>query len=52
MLLEDVWNFHFDPRTSVVESHVSRLRAKIDRGFQGELVQTIRGAGYRLGDAA
>jgi two-component system OmpR family response regulator len=52
MLLEDVWNFHFDPRTSVVESHVSRFRAKIDRGFQGELVQTIRGAGYRLGDAA
>jgi two-component system OmpR family response regulator len=52
MLLEDVWNFHFDPRTSVVESHISRLRAKIDRGHAVELVQTIRGAGYRLGDAA
>ncbi|MCF3947581.1 response regulator transcription factor [Acidiphilium sp. AL] len=52
MLLEDVWDFHFDPQTSVVESHISRLRAKIDRGFGRELVQTIRGAGYRLGDAA
>ncbi len=51
MLLEDVWDFHFDPQTSVVESHISRLRAKIDRGFDRELVQTIRGAGYRLGDA-
>lgn len=52
MLLEDVWEFHFDPRTSVVESHISRLRAKIDRGHGQELLQTIRGAGYRLGDAA
>ncbi|MGC9269748.1 winged helix-turn-helix domain-containing protein [Acidiphilium sp.] len=52
MLLEAVWDFHFDPQTSVVESHISRLRGKIDRGFESELVQTIRGAGYRLGDAA
>jgi two-component system OmpR family response regulator len=52
MLLEDVWDFHFDPHTSVVESHISRLRSKIDRGYPVELVQTIRGAGYRLGDAA
>ncbi|HEX7389539.1 MAG TPA: response regulator transcription factor [Acidiphilium sp.] len=52
MLLEDVWEFHFDPQTSVVESHISRLRARIDRGFGRELLQTVRGAGYRLGDAA
>ncbi|WP_322784400.1 response regulator transcription factor [Acidiphilium sp. PA] len=52
MLLEAVWDFHFDPQTSVVESHISRLRGKIDRGHAIELVQTIRGAGYRLGDAA
>jgi two-component system OmpR family response regulator len=51
MLLEAVWDFHFDPQTSVVESHISRLRGKIDRGHERELVQTIRGAGYRLGDA-
>ncbi len=51
MLLESVWDFHFDPQTSVVESHISRLRSKIDRGFPRELVQTVRGAGYRLGDA-
>jgi two-component system OmpR family response regulator len=51
MLLESVWEFHFDPQTSVVESHISRLRSKIDRGFAHELVQTVRGAGYRLGDA-
>ncbi|MDE2327989.1 MAG: winged helix-turn-helix domain-containing protein, partial [Rhodospirillales bacterium] len=50
MLLEDVWNFHFDPRTSVVESHVSRLRAKLGAGR--ELLHTVRGAGYRIGDPA
>lgn len=48
MLLENVWGFHFDPKTSVVETHISRLRAKIDRGFDHELLQTIRGAGYSL----
>jgi two-component system OmpR family response regulator len=48
MLLEAVWDFHFDPRTSVVESHVSRLRSKIDRGFAQELIQTYRGSGYRI----
>jgi two-component system, OmpR family, response regulator len=46
MLLENVWDFHFDPRTNVVESHISRLRGKIDKGFKVELIQTIRGAGY------
>lgn len=47
MLLEAVWDFHFDPQTNVVESHISRLRAKIDRG-RSELIHTIRGAGYCL----
>lgn len=49
MLLENVWEFHFDPRTSVVETHISRLRAKIDRDFDEELLHTVRGAGYSLG---
>jgi len=48
MLLEHVWDFHFDPRTNVVETHVSRLRSKIDRGFDVELIHTVRGAGYSL----
>jgi len=48
MLLESVWSFHFDPRTNVIESHMSRLRAKVDRGFGKELIQTVRGAGYRI----
>jgi two-component system, OmpR family, response regulator len=48
MLLEHVWDYHFDPRTSVVETHISRLRAKIDRGFEVELLHTVRGAGYCL----
>ena len=46
MLLENVWDYHFDPRTNVVESHISRLRAKIDRGFTAPLIHTIRGSGY------
>jgi two-component system OmpR family response regulator len=45
MLLENVWDFHFDPRTSLVESHISRLRNKIDRG-RPELIHTVRGSGY------
>jgi two-component system, OmpR family, response regulator len=48
MLLENVWDFHFDPQTSVVETHISRLRAKIDRGFAKELLKTQRGVGYTL----
>ena len=48
MLLENVWGFHFDPRTTLVETHISRLRAKIDRHFCAELLHTVRGAGYRL----
>ena len=46
MLLENVWDFHFDPRTSVVETHISRLRSKVDRGFSAELIHTLRGSGY------
>lgn len=46
MLLDNVWNYHFDPRTNVVESHLSRLRTKIDKGFSPELIHTVRGAGY------
>lgn len=48
MLLETVWDFHFDPRTNIVETHVSRLRAKVDRGHPDELIHTVRGAGYCL----
>jgi len=48
MLLEHVWEFNFDPRTNIVETHVSRLRAKVDRDFDVELIHTIRGAGYCL----
>jgi two-component system OmpR family response regulator len=48
MLLESLWSFHFDPRTNIVESHISRLRGKIDRGFKRELIKTVRGAGYRI----
>jgi len=48
MLLEKVWDYHFDPQTNVVESQLSRLRNKIDRGFPHELIHTIRGAGYTL----
>jgi two-component system OmpR family response regulator len=51
MLLEAVWDFHFDPQTSLVESHISRLRAKIDKGFAHELIHTVRTSGYRLCDA-
>jgi two-component system, OmpR family, response regulator len=48
MLLENIWDFHFDPQTTVVETHISRLRAKIDKGFEIELLKTVRGAGYCL----
>jgi two-component system OmpR family response regulator len=48
MLLERVWDFHFDPRTNIVETHISRLRGKVDRGFAVELIHTVRGAGYRI----
>ena len=48
MLLEGVWNYHFDPQTNVIDVHISRLRAKIDKEFGSQLLQTVRGAGYCL----
>jgi two-component system, OmpR family, response regulator len=51
MLLEGVWDYHFDPGTNVIDVHVSRLRKKLDEGFRQEILHTIRGVGYRLGDA-
>jgi two-component system OmpR family response regulator len=48
MLLENVWELHFDPRTNIVETHMSRLRGKMDRGFAIELIHTVRGNGYIL----
>lgn len=48
MLLENVWDYHFDPQTNVIDVHMSRLRAKIDRGHNSQLLQTIRGAGYMI----
>jgi two-component system OmpR family response regulator len=49
MLLEAVWDYHFDPQTNVIDVHISRLRQKIDAGFPKPLLHTVRGAGYRLG---
>jgi two-component system OmpR family response regulator len=48
MLLENVWDYHFDPQTNVIEVHVSKIRQKIDEGFEKPLMKTIRGAGYML----
>jgi len=48
MLLEHVWDYHFDPQTNVIDVHVSRLRRKIDRDFETPLLHTVRGAGYVL----
>lgn len=48
MLLEAVWDFHFDPKTNVVETHISRLRNKVDKPFEADLIHTVRGAGYSL----
>jgi two-component system OmpR family response regulator len=52
MLLENVWDYHFDPQTNVIDVHVSRLRSKIDKGFTKPLLQTVRGAGYMIRDGA
>lgn len=52
MLLESVWDYHFDPQTNVIDVHVSRLRAKIDKGFGEPLLHTVRGAGYMIRDGA
>ena len=48
MLLESVWDYHFDPQTNVIDVHMSRLRQKIDKGFETPLLHTVRGAGYAL----
>ncbi|MGJ8562225.1 MAG: response regulator transcription factor [Alphaproteobacteria bacterium] len=48
MLLEKVWDYHFDPQTNVIDVHISRLRGKIDKDFETALLHTVRGAGYRL----
>ncbi|WP_158806887.1 response regulator transcription factor [Beijerinckia sp. L45] len=52
MLLENVWDYHFDPQTNVIDVHISRLRAKIDKGFDPPLLQTVRGTGYTIRDSA
>ena len=50
MLLENVWDYHFDPQTNVIDVHISRLRSKIDKGFSQPLLHTVRGAGYMVRD--
>jgi two-component system OmpR family response regulator len=50
MLLENVWDYHFDPQTNVIDVHISRLRSKIDKGHDKPLLHTIRGAGYMIRD--
>jgi two-component system, OmpR family, response regulator len=51
MLLEAVWNYHFDPQTNVIDVHISRLRQKIDKDFTASLIHTVRGVGYVLGSS-
>lgn len=48
MLLERVWNYHFEPQTNIVETHISRLRAKLNDGGKADLIETVRGVGYRM----
>lgn len=48
MLLENVWDYHFDPQTNIIDQHVSRVRQKLDRGFDTSLIQTVRGTGYMI----
>jgi two-component system OmpR family response regulator len=50
MLLENVWDYHFDPQTNVIDVHISRLRSKVDKGFAQPLLHTVRGAGYMIRD--
>jgi two-component system OmpR family response regulator len=50
MLLEGVWNLHFDPQTNIIDVHMSRLRTAIDKGYSKQLIHTVRGAGYVLRD--
>lgn len=51
MLLEHVWDYHFDPQTNVIDVHISRLRSKIDKGYGKPLLHTVRGAGYMMNEA-
>ena len=50
MMLEELWDYRFDPHTSLIDTHISRLRKKIDEGFETPLLHTVRGSGYRLSD--
>jgi len=50
MMLEDLWDYRFDPHTSLIDTHISRLRKKIDEGFERPLLHTVRGSGYRLSE--
>jgi two-component system OmpR family response regulator len=50
MLLENVWDYTFDPQTNLIDVHISRLRQKIEKNFNGPLIETVRGAGYRMQD--
>jgi two-component system OmpR family response regulator len=52
MLLERVWSYHFDPQTNIVDTHISRLRAKLNEGGKPDAIETVRGAGYRMADDA
>ena len=52
MLLERVWNYHFDPQTNIVETHISRLRSKLNEGGKLDPIETVRGVGYRFADEA
>jgi two-component system, OmpR family, response regulator len=51
MLLEKIWDFHFDPQTNVIDTQMSRLRSKINKGFETQLIQTIRGVGYQISES-
>jgi two-component system OmpR family response regulator len=52
MLLEKVWDYHFDPQTNIIDQHVSRLRQKVDKGFSVQLIHTVRGTGYMIRPSA
>ena len=52
MLLERVWNYHFDPQTNIVETHISRLRSKLNVGGMPDAIEMVRGSGYRMADDA
>jgi two-component system OmpR family response regulator len=48
MLLERIWSYHFDPQTNIVETHISRIRAKLNEGDKPDAIETVRGVGYRM----